>query len=108
LALWWRRAIRVHGEARFGAGTARIGEALLRDAAEAGHSRAAYVYRRGLAIEAEWKLKDPALALRQVDLFLALHTIQDTMADEMFRRRERLLEKLRKKDGCHANSVFND
>jgi hypothetical protein len=108
LALWWRRAIRVHGEARFGAGTARAGEALLRDAAEAGHGRAAYAYRRGLAIEAEWKLKDPASAIRQVDLFLALDAIPGTMADEMSRRRERLLEKLRKKDGCRANSVFDD
>jgi hypothetical protein len=108
LALWWRRAIRVHGETPFGPGAGRVGEALLRAAAEAGHSRAAYAYRRGLAVEAEWKLKDPALALRQVDLFLALHEIQGTMADDMLRRRERLVEKLRKKDGRRANSVFDD
>jgi uncharacterized protein YprB with RNaseH-like and TPR domain len=108
LALWWRRAIRLHGEARFGAGTAPIGETLLRTAAEAGHGRAAYIYRRGLAIEAEWKRKDPASALIQVELFLALQEIQGTMADEMFRRRERLLEKLRKKEGGRGNSVFDD
>jgi uncharacterized protein YprB with RNaseH-like and TPR domain len=108
LALWWRRALRVHGEGAFGAGTELTGEALLRAAAEAGQSRAAYSYRRGLAIEAEWKRKDPAAALRQVDLFLALQGIQGTMADEMFRRRERLVEKLRKKEGCRANSVFDD
>jgi uncharacterized protein YprB with RNaseH-like and TPR domain len=108
LALWWRRGIRSHGEATFGAGMASAGEALLRDAAEAGHGRAAYVYRRGLAIEAEWKRKDPASALRQVDLFLALNAIQGTMADEMSRRRGRLLEKLRKKEGRCANSVFDD
>ncbi|MDR3123415.1 MAG: ribonuclease H-like domain-containing protein [Treponema sp.] len=108
LALWWRQAIRVHGEAAFGAGTTSIGDALLRAAAEAGQSRAAYAYRRGLAIEAEWKRKDPAAALRQVDLFLALKEIPGTMAEEMFRRRERLLKKLRQKEGRRANSVFND
>jgi uncharacterized protein YprB with RNaseH-like and TPR domain len=108
LALWWRRAIRAHGEAAFGPGTAPAGEALLQAAAEAGHGRAAYVYRRGLAVEAEWKRKDPATALRHVDLFLALNEIQGTMAEEMFRRRERLLEKLRKKEGGRANSVFDD
>jgi cyanophycinase-like exopeptidase len=89
-------------------GTASAGDALLRDAAEAGHCRAAYMYRRDLAIEAEWKRKDPAAALRQVDLFLALSAIQGTMADEMFRRRERLLEKLKKKEGRRANSIFNN
>jgi hypothetical protein len=108
LALWWRRAIRVHGEGAFGPGTALAGEALLRAAAEAGQGRAAYVYRRGLAIEAEWRQKDPASALAQVDLFLALNAIQGTMAEEMSRRRERLLEKLRKKEGRRANSGFDD
>jgi uncharacterized protein YprB with RNaseH-like and TPR domain len=108
LALWWRRAIRNHGETAFGPGTALLGDALLRAAAEAGLGRAAFAYHRGLAIEAEWKLKDPASALRQVDLFLALKEIQGTMAEEMLRRRERLLEKLRKKDGRSANSVFDD
>jgi hypothetical protein len=108
LALWWRRAIRVHGETAFGAGTGRVGEALLQTAAEAGLCRAAYAYRRDLAIEAEWKRKDPASALRQVDLFLALDEIPGIMAENMFHRRERLLEKLRKKDGCRANSVFDD
>jgi uncharacterized protein YprB with RNaseH-like and TPR domain len=107
LALWWRRAIRIHGEGTFGAGTELAGEALLRAAAEAGLSRAAYAYRRGLAIEAEWERKDPAAALRQVDLFLALHEIQGTMAEEMRRRRERLVEKLRKKEGGRANSVYD-
>jgi uncharacterized protein YprB with RNaseH-like and TPR domain len=108
LALWWRRAIRVHGETGFGAGAALTGEALLRTAAEAGLGRAAYVYRRGLAIEAEWQRKDPASALRQVDLFLALDEIQDTMAEEMFRRRKRLVEKLKQKDGDRANSVYDN
>jgi hypothetical protein len=108
LALWWRRALRVHGEAAFGPGTAQTGEALLRAAAEAGHGSAAYAYRRGLAIEAEWKRKDPASALRQVDLFLALSEIQGTMTDDMLRRRERLLEKLRRKGGLGANPVFDD
>jgi hypothetical protein len=108
LALGWRRAIRVHGEAAFGTCTANIGEALLRAAAEAGLCRAAYAYRRGLAIAAEWRRKDPAAALRQVDLFLALREIPDTMADEMFRRRERLVRKLRKKEGRRGNSVFDD
>jgi hypothetical protein len=107
LALWWSRGIRLHGEAAFGAGTASAGETLLRNAAEAGHVRAAYSYRRGLAIEAEWKQKDPAAALRQVDRFLALTAIQGTMAEDMSRRRERLLKKLRQKEGRCANSVFN-
>jgi hypothetical protein len=96
LALWWSRGIRIHGEAAFGPGTAGAGETLLRNAAEAGHVRAAYSYRRGLAIEAEWRHKDPAAALRQVDLFLALEAIQGTMAEDMFRRRERLLKKLQR------------
>jgi hypothetical protein len=108
LALWWRRAIRVHGEQAFGPGTALLGEALLRAAAEGGHGRAAFAYHRSLAIEAEWRLKDPARALRQVEQFLALQEIQGTMAEEMLRRRERLLEKLRKKEGRSANSVFDD
>jgi uncharacterized protein YprB with RNaseH-like and TPR domain len=108
LALWWRRALRIHGEAAFGPGTAQTGEALLQTAAEAGHDRAAYAYRRGLAIEAEWKRKDPASALRQVDMFLALNEIQGTMADDMLRRRKRLLEKLRQKGGLGANPVVDD
>jgi hypothetical protein len=96
LALWWRRGVRAQGEAMFGADAALTGESLLRAAAEAGHSNAAYVYYRGLAIEAEWKRKDPASALRLVDLFLALLDIPGTMAEDMFRRRERLLGKLRR------------
>jgi uncharacterized protein YprB with RNaseH-like and TPR domain len=96
LALWWRRGVRAQGETAFGPDAAPIGEALLRAAAEAGHRNAAYAYHRGLAIEAEWKRKDPASALAQVDLFLALCAIPDTMAEDMSRRRERLLGKLRR------------
>jgi hypothetical protein len=100
LALRWRRAIRRHGEDAFGAGTAKTGETLLREAAEQGHRRAAYTYYRTRAVEAEWKRKDPEAALRYVDLFLALSEIRDTMGNEMFRRRERLLEKLKQGEGA--------
>jgi hypothetical protein len=95
LALWWHRAVHVHGEGPFGPGTAKTGEALLRAAAEGGNRRAAYTYYRGLALEAEWKRRNPELALSYVDLFLALPEIQDTMGNEMFHRRKRLLEKLK-------------
>ncbi|MFP3043548.1 ribonuclease H-like domain-containing protein [Treponema primitia] len=94
LALWWHRAVRIFGEKNFGPGTAKTGEALLQAAAEKGHRRAAYTYYRKLAIEAEWKRRDPALALGYVNSFLALLEIQDTMGEEMFRRRERLVEKI--------------
>jgi hypothetical protein len=95
LALWWHRAVHIHGEGPFGPGTAKTGEALLRAAAEGGCRRAAYTYYRGLALEAEWKRRNPELALRYVDLFLALSEIQDTIGSEMSHRRKRLLEKLK-------------
>jgi hypothetical protein len=95
LALWWHRAVHIHGEGPFGPGTRKTGEVLLRAAAEAGHRRAAYIYYRGLALEAEWKRRNPELALRYVDLFLALPEIQDTIGCEMSHRRKRLLEKLK-------------
>jgi uncharacterized protein YprB with RNaseH-like and TPR domain len=95
LALWWHRAVHIHGEGPFGPGTGKTGEALLRAAAEGGHRRAAYIYYRGLALEAEWKSRNPELALRYVDLFLALSEIQDTIGNEMSHRRKRLLEKMK-------------
>jgi uncharacterized protein YprB with RNaseH-like and TPR domain len=95
LALWWHRAVHIHGEGPFAHGTGKTGEALLRAAAENGYRRAAYIYYRGLALEAEWKRRNPELALRYVDLFLALSEIQDTIANEMSHRRKRLLEKLK-------------
>lgn len=95
LALWWHRAVHVHGEGPFGPGTVKTGEALLRASAEGGNRRAAYTYYRGLALEAEWKRRNPELALKYVDLFLALPEIQDTIGNEMFHRRKRLLEKLK-------------
>jgi ribosomal protein S18 acetylase RimI-like enzyme len=98
LALRWRRAIHRYGEEAFGAGTAKTGEELLRAAAELGHLRAAYGYYRRLAIEAEWERKDPESALGYVTMFLALPAIQGSMEDEMFHRRERLLEKLKQKE----------
>jgi uncharacterized protein YprB with RNaseH-like and TPR domain len=97
LALWWHRAVHVHGEGPFGPGAAKTGEALLRAAAEGGYRRAAYTYYRALSLEAEWKRRNPALALGYVDLFLALPVIQDTIGNEMSRRRKRLLEKLKQK-----------
>lgn len=101
LALWWRRMIRIHGEAVFGEGAAEIGEALLARAAEAGQPRAAHTYYRKLAIDAEWKRKDNSAALGYVDTFLALREIQDSIRGEMIRRRERLLEKLKTNGGSH-------
>ncbi|AEF83695.1 YprB [Treponema primitia ZAS-2] len=101
LALWWRRMVRLHGEAAFGEGAAETGEALLARAAEAGHPRAAHAYYRKLAIDAEWKRKDYDAALGYVDTFLALEEIQDSIRGEMNCRRERLLEKLKKYGGSH-------
>ncbi|GHV75727.1 hypothetical protein AGMMS49942_05480 [Spirochaetia bacterium] len=99
LALRWHRAIRRHGEEAFGAGTMKTGDALLQAAVELGYRRAAYCHYRTRAIEAEWKRRDPASALGYVEAFLALPDIQDSIGDsiedEMFHRRERLLEKLK-------------
>jgi hypothetical protein len=109
LALRWRRAIRSHGEEVFGEGTAKTGDALLRAAAEQGHRRAAYTYYRRLAIEAEWKRKDPEAALTYVNRFLALPAFQCSMGDEMFHRRERLVEKLtQKEERDHDYPAFDD
>jgi uncharacterized protein YprB with RNaseH-like and TPR domain len=116
LALNWRRAIRRHGEDAFGEGTAQTGDTLLREAAERGLRRAAYAYYRERAIEAEWKRRDPAAALRSVNAFLALPAIPGRMEDAMLRRRERLLGKLQHRDGRehpmegrdHANPAFDD
>jgi hypothetical protein len=97
LALWWRRMARFYGEETCGKGTADTGEALLTAAAGRGYPKAAYTYYRKMAIEAEWKKQDPESALKYVDFLLALEEIQDTIQDELFRRRNRLLEKLKQK-----------
>jgi hypothetical protein len=97
LALRWRRSFRNRGEETFGEGTAKTGEALLRAAAELGRQKAAYTYYRGRAIEAEWKQREIESALTCVNTFLALPDIPGTMEADMFRRRERLLEKLNRK-----------
>jgi hypothetical protein len=97
LALWWRRMARFYGEETCGKGTADTGEALLAAAAGRGYPKAAYTYYRKMAIEAEWRGKDPELALKYVGSLLALGEIQVTIREGMFRRRDRLLEKLKQK-----------
>ncbi|GHV31867.1 hypothetical protein AGMMS4952_21280 [Spirochaetia bacterium] len=108
LALLWHWAIRRYGENAFGQGTAKTGEELLRAAAESGYRKAAYIVYRTQAILAEWKGRDPESALGFVDAFLALPAIQGSMEDEMFHRRERLMNKLKQKEKRREYPAFDD
>jgi uncharacterized protein YprB with RNaseH-like and TPR domain len=57
---------------------------------------------RTLAIDAEWRLADPQLALKYVDLFFAPENMYAGMYEDMCKRRERLLKKTAKQTGeCH-------
>jgi hypothetical protein len=105
LAIRWHWATR---RETFGEDAAKTGETLLRAAAEAGYRKAAYIYYRAQAIEAEWKWKDPASALTFVDAFLALPAIQGTMEHEMFHRRDLLVEKLKQKEPRVEHPAFYD
>jgi uncharacterized protein YprB with RNaseH-like and TPR domain len=58
-----------------------------------GEIRAA-AYRK-LAIDAEWRLKDPEQALGYLNVSLALGETRITVKKELFSRRERLLEKIK-------------
>ena len=73
---------------------AKTGKTLLETAARNGHPRAALTHFRSLAIDAEWRLKDPVLALRYTESALALKDLSQSIRDELEKRRRRLNGKL--------------
>jgi hypothetical protein len=93
LALHWRKRCRQdRAFSRYplwGDAEADTGAALLAEAAARGYPRSLLT----LAIEAEWRNKDPARALAFVETALALEEIQDSFREDLYRRRERLLRK---------------
>ena len=67
------------------------GELLLKTAASAGCPRASVV----MAKKAEWRLKDPALALAYTNSALAFPGLSEGLRNELEKRRGRLKEKIR-------------
>ncbi|GHT79503.1 hypothetical protein FACS1894130_08400 [Spirochaetia bacterium] len=68
------------------------GAALIAEAACRGYPQA----MRVLAIDAEWRLKDPEKALALVEAALALSDLPEALRDELCRRRDRLCIKTEK------------
>ena len=96
LALAWRAAVK-KGRIPFGAGEssqscAETGELLLKTAAESGSCRAAIA----LAINAEWRLNDPAMALSYAVSALENIETPEIFRDGLEKRRKRLEGKIRK------------
>jgi uncharacterized protein YprB with RNaseH-like and TPR domain len=79
----------------FRRGRAEEGRALFRSLAEGAcpeETRAAAY--RALAIDAEWRLKDPALALAYTGYFLSQNHLRIRIKQDIIKRRERLQKKL--------------
>jgi uncharacterized protein YprB with RNaseH-like and TPR domain len=79
----------------FRRGRAEEGRVLLRSLTEAPYPEeakaAAY---RALAVDAEWRLKDPALALWYTEYFLSQKHLRARIKQDIMKRRERLRNKL--------------
>ena len=93
LALSYKMALRKNPQF-FDEKEKETGKRLLENAARNGHPRAAFVLLRSLAIDAEWRLKDPSLALRYTESALTLTDISGSIRDELEKRRKRLATKL--------------
>ncbi|MCL2008685.1 MAG: ribonuclease H-like domain-containing protein [Treponema sp.] len=86
LALYWNRLLRRNpGLSSLG----KTGALLLENSARKGSARAAIV----LAIDAEWRLRDPRLALHYVERALAAHELPDRLRDDLEKRHRRLKAK---------------
>jgi hypothetical protein len=85
LALHWRSALRHGGEDS----TEAAVRALLAEAARRGQYRAA----RALAVDEEWRRRDPAAALALVAAALADEGLSPELREDFSRRRKRLLRK---------------
>ena len=79
---------------------------LLQIAAENGHAKAAFTLFTSLAIEAEWRLKDPALALHYTECALALSEIPCGLINELERRRRRLEKKQEMTNAAPARKYY--
>ena len=86
LALTWKAAVRNNEHCR---SYTETGEMLLKNAAENGYPRAAIV----AAIDAEWKLKDPALALNYTKYALGNKDIPESLKPGLEKRLARLERK---------------
>ena len=90
LALYWRKALRKNPAFfKQSKNCGKTGRLLLERAAGKGHVQAALV----LAIDAEWRLKDPALALRYTESALKTPELPDKLKCDLEKRRTRLKEK---------------
>jgi hypothetical protein len=90
LALFWLKAVKRNPLLYRGCG--KTGKLLLERAAGNGCPRAALA----MAIEAEWRLKDPELALFYTGAALAASELPLNIKDDLEKRRARLEEKIRK------------
>ena len=93
LALLWQRGVKrnqffFNDEAS--RDCSKTGELLLKRAADKGSLRAALA----MAIKAEWRLNDPALALSYVKIALSNPEIPERLREELERRQQRLLAKI--------------
>jgi uncharacterized protein YprB with RNaseH-like and TPR domain len=92
------RAAYVWAGELFRRGRAEEGRALLRSLAESAHSgetkTAAY---RALAVDAEWRLRNPALALSYTEYLLSQNHLRIRVKQDTLKRRERLL--IKRKEG---------
>jgi len=88
LALSWIKAINKNPSV-FGREEKKAGELLLETAAKNGHPAAA----TAMAIRAEWRLKDPVLALTYTQSALENTEISERLREELEKRKERLMKK---------------
>ena len=85
MALSWRKAVK-KSPFFFESGERKAAEILLKSAAESGYPRAAVA----AAIDAEWRFKDPTLALKYTNAALANPEISGNLRQELEKRRSRL------------------
>ena len=106
LALFWKKTLRKNRcffkKSEYEP-LAKTGALLLKNAAKNGGQKAACALLKGLAINAEWQLKDPALALKYTDSALALPEILSGVKNDLELRRARLERKISRTDPITAN-----
>jgi len=94
LALFWRIALKRTPLFFADDGScAETGRTLLERAAGSGCQKASYTLLRDLAIDAEWRLRDPALALSYTESALAIPELPEGLMAELEKRQKRLMDK---------------
>ena len=99
LALYWRKAVRrrqrLFVDDEFCRENLKTAELLLETAAKNGHPRAVFTLARSLAIDAEWRLGDYALALHHTESALVCPELSADQRNDLKKRQKRLNEKLK-------------